>query len=170
MSTINTSISLNSTDTFPSVNMSSSNAIFSTSNIFGVVYVSGDYVPLSDFSCGTKGAYIYAKSRSTNPIGVGIKLFGNSAVQNEDTSYSIATLYPGDIAIIPIDPAISSVSAITTSGDECVLEYSFSDRGTPFGSNAIWMNSTDTNFKYVVFDSNLGEAKGPVDTDRKSVV
>jgi len=144
--------------------MSSSNAIFSASNIFGVVNVAGDYVSLSDFSCGTKGAYVYAKSRSTNPIGVGIKLFGNAAIQNEDTSYSIATLYPGDITIIPIDPAVSSVSAITTSGDECVLEYSFSDRGTPFGSNAIWMNNNDATWKYAIFDSNLGEAKGSIDT------
>ena len=162
MSTINTSISLNSTTTFPSIATTVTNSINTQNNSFGVVKVGGAYdgppVYLSPTPCGTQGAYIYAKAPTTNPDGVGVEIRGIEQSFFVGDPVPFATLYPGDIALIPLDPNQLSVWVSTTTGDECTLEYSFSDRGLPFGENELIISKVYGNWVFYLLDANLGKA------------
>jgi hypothetical protein len=158
MSTINASISLNSTTTFPSVNLTTQKKFDSDKSTFGTIKVSSEIVPLSFDDCGTQGAYIYAKAPLSNPDGVGVELSGVEQIFGSGDSSSFATLYPGDIALIPLSPTQLSLIATTTTGEECTLEYSYSSRGVNFGENLITLNPESGAWTLNVLDANYGKA------------
>ena len=166
MSTINTSISLNSTTTFPSVNVTSLKNFSSDKTTFGTIKVSSEvmFVPLSTEDCGTQGAYIYAKAPLSNPAGVGVELTGVEQAFNAGDSSPFATLYPGDIALIPLSPSQLSVIATTTTGEECTLEYSYSSRGANFGENLVVFSGQGGYWTFSLLDANYGKASIGNDT------
>jgi hypothetical protein len=173
MSTINTSLSLNSTTTFPPVAVVVPKSFDTQNNTFGKIKVRGEYLlgdPLIFLSnqltiCGTQGAYVYAKAPATNPDGVGVELWGAEEIfYGGYYSQPFATLYPGDIALIPLAPNQFTLAAYTTTGEECTLEYSFSSRGLPFGENEIIAVVAGNLWQFYLLDANLGKSTQLTDT------
>lgn len=178
MSTINTSISLNSTTMFPSVATVVPKSFDTQNNTFGTIKVRGTSTEMlfpkiltptsftSSAGCGTQGAYIYAKAPTTNPDGVGVELWGLSQFFTGGGAFNFpfATLYPGDTALIPLDPNQFAAAVFTTTGEECSLEYSFSSRGLPFGESEIVAVVVDNSWQYYILDANLGKPTPLIDT------
>lgn len=166
MSTINTSVSLNSTTTFPSVATVVPKSFDTQNNTFGKIKVGGNVLwkSLSSYPCGTQGAYVFAKAPTTNPDGVGVELWGFEQEFYEGDSYPFATLYPGDTALIPLAPNQFTIVSSTTTGDECTLEYSFSTRGLPFGESEIIAVVEQGSWQYYILDANLGKPTPLINT------
>jgi len=79
-------------------------------------------------SNASRGSYIYIKSSASNPK--------HTAIMVSSREQPLATLYPGEHALIPLSKELRDLSAITTYGT-AELEYFYGSRGEDMGESIL---------------------------------
>ena len=170
MGTLNTSININSSDTLPfylnqTVVSNTLTGEFVESGVknistFTQEYFYGGDGHLSTKTCGANGAYVFVQSPLTNTNNV--KLYGLQQINEEfeeETFNGIeafATLKPGDSMLVPITPQQTGIFACTTFGTGSI-NYYIADRKGAFGESDIFLDTNQSNYRYIVMDSQLAE-------------
>jgi hypothetical protein len=170
MGTFKSSINLSSTDTLPfslnqSIVSSGATGEFIESGVKHLqiftqeFFLSGAGI-LSNKFCGANGAYVFVQSPSTNTNN--IKLYGLQQIDEELSEMtftgieSFATLKPGDSMMIPLSAQQGGIVAATTFGTAS-LNYYIADRKGAFGESAIFVDTSNTNYRYIIEDATLAE-------------
>ena len=171
MGTLNTTINLSSADTLPFVLNQSFASSGTTGNFVesGVkhlqtftqeFFISGEG-SLSNKNCGPNGIYVFIQSPVTNTNTV--KIYGQQQINEElaEETFSgiesFATLKPGDSIIVNLSAQQEGIFAATNFG-EATINYYIADRGGEFGESILFVDqNTDTNFRYIVMDSQLAD-------------
>lgn len=165
MATINSTISVITTDTLPvAININGKSTITTTGNFteYGTLTIDSEPTEqsfLSNTAVGAKGGILYIQSPSTNQNP--IHLLGLQQVDEElaneltaEGAEPFSTLYPGETTLIHLSAQQGKIVAYTTYGTGS-LNYYIADKGGELGHSELVLLSGSGNWEYFVQDADL---------------
>ena len=158
MSVLKTTLTVESTTLYPPLinfTVINNNEISSDNNFGRLVLNSETDTPLNSYKIGSKGAFVYLSSPSSNAAYGAIKIYSNSTINDENPA-PIAILYPGDNAFFPVSYKQDGLYAKTTFGS-AELNYFFGNRGDDLGATTLVIYPGDTNYMYFLLDAGTSE-------------